>query len=977
MTGFLRPLVSALVVLGLTSPAAAQDPPTVLFLNKHGKYPVRFVARVPKSVFGWGWSEAGVSIETYPGGRAQALPSADVLKIDGQILTLTLAPPNFPEIAVGTGNELWFVTDSKDIERGRSWARFLDATEAAYRQRAELPERATVGQLGNCSVVSLPAEPEPRWPADWTLEKATPNATGPDSYEPDSSSASQSASKSVKVRRFLRWVESREPSTPCTGTLDLQLFPIEQIAGDQEGHFLTLQGARVPQVSFAALSPDSWEPGTRLRGKPPIVDSRIEVELEQPAGSLDPCSVPSLEGFCAAEKELRRRMYVRKGDSDSLWGETIGPYARFYRGPVQLSEDPPIESIASDDGKIQWTVPWNGNSVEAILQLPGIEGGTSISLRAQRPRRNDSIVGLILSTIVFSSLLAYSFLIARVNLRVRQEEEPLKGREQDPTGVGSGGTAPGPKGDPPQELQARPGESLPPPPPSSTGIDRGQVESLLLSLTRDPASVLGSLSKKLEELPDFVQIRRDFEDLAENSKQTIEEQLKAALEDLKNAQQSAISSSSQELSTAALRAQKALEKKGGEIEQRLQTIDESLRDELVRFSAPKLEELADALMNDRLQKEQKVLKDHAQTVVEQEVREKWVPYSEFLQAIEPLLRVPGRLEALRGLFQLIEQNPAIASRLQELSETLPAEGALFAFAPDHTALQAISKEEGHRYAADRYKALVAEILSLDGAERDRVYRGLEAAGMLGSWSQGLLQAIEAAFGEASTLRKHLPSEAFAEWLGAVQALYDFALRGGPVFRNLARMVRHGEVETCVEDGRPLRYAEGLFLEHSGLLKNERSSGAPLFKRLRSCLFPYNQVGRLSRVCLAAQFLVEAFPREQQEEAERKGFQPTLRNYLRERDLPEDFHSLFGDAAAGCSLTYRPVPYYQARINQPGYEFIERSVSAIRLEQRIGRLPEGVDSWLVVRLRSPFLFEDGGVIYSGHAHVAHVRRQGDA
>jgi hypothetical protein len=237
---------------------------------------------------------------------------------------------------------------------------------------------------------------------------------------------------------------------------------------------------------------------------------------------------------------------------------------------------------------------------------------------------------------------------------------------------------------------------------------------------------------------------------------------------------------------------------------------------------------------------------------------------------------------------------------------------------------------------------------------------LEAGSRLGYWIEELQAAIVACVqSDAAALARRLPDAAAKEWKEAYGHADRFAQVDAPALRTLARIAFGLE-----SDGGATLPATDAFLGSAGWLRKAESLPACL----KSHLEPYESMGRLSQVTLALQYLVEAYPHEHLEAGHRTHLQSELSERLRRRGLPEDFHEILQEMAAGIGLEYRPVPYYLSRIDQDEFDFVRRRmVSTISLSERIG-VEVTVDPAVIVRLERPFYFvRTSGGYYAGHAH----------
>ncbi len=257
--------------------------------------------------------------------------------------------------------------------------------------------------------------------------------------------------------------------------------------------------------------------------------------------------------------------------------------------------------------------------------------------------------------------------------------------------------------------------------------------------------------------------------------------------------------------------------------------------------------------------------------------------------------------------------------------------------------------------ASAWDVFTQELEGLDAAERKRVDQTLLAASDLGRWIDLLRPLLDDLDHDlaAPAMPRNLPPPARKEWDRSYEAVRGFAARDAAVCRR------------PVPDADPKTVAD--LLQEAGWL----DQSLPVGERLRRHLAPPDERGRLDEVTLALQYLLEAFPIEQLEAVERKSLRQELKERLEAARLPGDFHQLIEEAAAGLGLGYRAVRYYQTRISQEGFDFLEKAHSAISLSSRVGfSATTDPGMVVVVRLSRVFLFEEKtGEWVSGHACIA--------
>lgn len=977
--------------LAWASVAAAQAPEKILFLNKSNTFPVRFVVEgTGRTWFGWGWSEGATAIDLYPAARTvNSTISEPVLKVSGQVSTMQLkaADSQFPEIGIGPGREFWLLTTpGASASPTEPWERLLDAVEAAYRQRTELRPGEPIGTLGTCEILSFPVETGTvEWRSTWTLTNASPKASGENSYKQVNGAG---PSGDVEIRRFMRWVRQTTDPGSCGDTADLRLFPVEKIVTGQPGHFLELTGAKTQSLSFAEIAPEKWTPGSRIRTERLSRPPSVAAVVESAKGDIDLCTREELKDLCKIDQILRQRLYVwnpqnslpeeirkplEEACSKALgepcankaeWqGSVAGVFVRSYTGPVRLSKEPPIES-RSVNGQVQWSTAWDGEGLEAPIRLLN-DSVVQVALKTSAEGwSRDNIVATILLASIGLLLLYWSRHSPKWNKLIeRVEERSFSPEDATP--------APAAPAAPPVVPPPTPG--LTPQPPS---MDLRKVITEILK-----AELLQSFEirghREIEQADEHQKkLAQTFEGYKTELSE-LQDQILELLQRVETSGHRGIEQADeyQKILAMAFEAKRTeIEQVGQGIANQLRTVDESVRRRLVELAAEDLKGISQDLMAKWPRKASELvsrdLNESVQRAVEQETLTKWSFFMGFFQDLGSLLRSPERVTQLLALATLAERSPAIAQRLEDLSLILPAEGTLATLNPDDPQLRLTARRDGHEYAAQRYSPLVEEILGLGAPEQGQIFSSLEAASRLGYWAQALLGTLERVF-KLELSDQWLPAPAHSEFDQARWRAWTYVAIDAPVFRNLVRMVKEGGVGRPGTGSPPalLGYGEGSFLEGAGLIVQNRS----LPERLRNFFAPLNQIGRLGEVCLALQYLVEAFPAEQLQPKDRSDLEKELKGALSDRNLPPSFHSLIKEVAVGFGLRYLPVPYHKARLDDPQYKFIGREVTAISLEQRIGHGLSGLDRVVVVRLQRPFLEDDDehGIYYAGHAHVANV------
>lgn len=378
-----------------------------------------------------------------------------------------------------------------------------------------------------------------------------------------------------------------------------------------------------------------------------------------------------------------------------------------------------------------------------------------------------------------------------------------------------------------------------------------------------------------------------------------------------------------------------------------------------------------------------IRKDNQQEI-SKAVETHWKPYAGFFERTLPVFEDKTRLNQAEEVLRLLDSNPGLAAALVKLAERLPFEGYLPAVAPDHLGILEESREWADKHGRAGYTRIGEEVARLEpGEARETFVRALESLGQLGFWIRCLWSALQQLFGSFREIVDPLPEPARQEWLGAFRCLRSFELVDAPVFRRVARWNGDGFLAEAdwklldLEDRmrahlvRPgdqgiVTQAEWAFLESSGLA----SEKSLLVNRVQSYLIQRGKPGRLGEVCLALQYLVEAFPKEHVGGSRRSEVDQHLRATLTSASLPPDFHSLIRSAAEGTGFIYRPVPYYRSRLDDSHFAFIERSVGAIDLAERIGIAVDLADPYVIVRLDSPFFFAArDDVYYTGRACIA--------
>jgi hypothetical protein len=349
-------------------------------------------------------------------------------------------------------------------------------------------------------------------------------------------------------------------------------------------------------------------------------------------------------------------------------------------------------------------------------------------------------------------------------------------------------------------------------------------------------------------------------------------------------------------------------------------------------------------------------------VVQEQVATQWEPYREREQRLDPFIRDVRVMDRVQGFLDTLKQDEGFIDRVLALREKVSTETWLVL--TDHASpyLRIGAEQSVQEQVEPEYRKLGDEIRGL--SSRDTVRSTLEAGSTLGYWIDALwegLQSIDGIDG-APSVRERLRDRPtpLGEWSDSFRTAIEFATHHANVYRRLLDYAFGGPRRAI---GEP-RYLELAVLKASGLAGNSAAFPA----RLREYLEPSARAGCLGEVIRAVQYLVEAFPREQLQPHELARFRETMQRWLERAGLPGDFHDLAGQVARGIGLEYRPVRYYQASIDAPGYEFIGREVTRISLTQRLGFDAQPSSDTLVVRVRRPFFFENE-TYYAGHAHVA--------
>ena len=257
--------------------------------------------------------------------------------------------------------------------------------------------------------------------------------------------------------------------------------------------------------------------------------------------------------------------------------------------------------------------------------------------------------------------------------------------------------------------------------------------------------------------------------------------------------------------------------------------------------------------------------------------------------------------------------------------------------------------------------LAREWHALDADERDGVARSLANVSRLGEWVVCFLPVLDNIDQDRGDLPglDRLPPPARQEWQMCHRTLHGFADVDLVVCDRLRReLVTPSAAVPEVED------AEAQYLADAGLLDAERGT---LPRRLRRHLLAPGS-GRLQELVLALQYLIEAYPVEHLERAERKAYLGAVRRRLEDRGLSTKFHHLVAELASGLGLDYRQARFYKARAGESGAEFLTGRFGTIDLSARLG-FAAGTEEGVVVRLSELFLLEStDGVRYSGQAWV---------
>ncbi|HWM94237.1 MAG TPA: hypothetical protein VN493_26005 [Thermoanaerobaculia bacterium] len=407
----------ALLCLAASAHAQPRPVPEAWFVNAlSDSYPVHFSvtdaterageSHPKKAWFGWVWSEGADEKdwpELYPGTKAFNL--LDTLSDNARKVVSKRAEAKdlgFPALGVGPGDELWLLVGQREeLGRARDWERLLDTVESAYRQvvapgsaGASPHAYRSIGKLGLCDIWSAPL-PETGSLGEWQphqLNQAAPEAVDDDSYEGVSGAA-----KSVKVRRFLRWLEgcSIEKMEKSRKEIDLQLFPI---FNQPDKYFLEIRKVTAESLGWREIDPTGWTSGIRTKASLPNLPSAQvpqEVDLGELSDNL--CQNDKLAKFCEDEQEVRQRLYIFRQEVDvpspprtnllqacrdalnrdcqgGRFAEStdLGPYRRTYEGPWMISSEPSIQSEMVK-GKIRWSIPSGAEVKVGEAQLLRIE----------------------------------------------------------------------------------------------------------------------------------------------------------------------------------------------------------------------------------------------------------------------------------------------------------------------------------------------------------------------------------------------------------------------------------------------------------------------------------------------------------------------------------------------------------------------------------------------------------------------------
>lgn len=410
-----RAALGAAVLLACAVPVGAQDTvPGAWFLNARQTAgpPVHFVvggtAEAPPETgerlhLGWRWREGTRDVPRYP----QA-PGFAPLDESGEAPRTWQFPSSrfgFPVIIVGPAQELWFQQGATSAE----WARLLDAMEAAYRQRLSaqpgMDGTLGIGRLGACEVLSAPSGAAPEDSAWFEVElpgAARPgNATSPFLAVPGPVATETGKIKSVRVRRFVRWLRG-EGGASCGPELHLfphTVPPAGQAVPENASFYLTVTDVIPARAGFAQLTPDGWRPGER----PLVSDTTLRASVQKIRGAgADLCDDDQVKVLCRADQRARQVLYTAMGTgaADSLrkqisaaceaalkprvapdsfpcadprmWRDSLaGLYRTFYTGPWRVATDPEIISQIDGTGRVSWLVGRGDVTATVVLTLPG------------------------------------------------------------------------------------------------------------------------------------------------------------------------------------------------------------------------------------------------------------------------------------------------------------------------------------------------------------------------------------------------------------------------------------------------------------------------------------------------------------------------------------------------------------------------------------------------------------------------------
>ncbi len=948
--------------LALAAPAAGAgggEVPGVWWLNAAGTGPdaaVRLVVggtreRPPASaeevVLGWAWSDRE-AVASYPDPeRRGAYQRGGEAARAVESWAFAAADRSFPALGVGPADELWLLAGEGG--EARAWSELLDAVEAAFRHSILAADRdplaaVEIGTLGSCRVLSIAVAGAVERDS-WAPRRLAGHALAGDGDAFHAAAdAELAAGELIVVRRFLRWVERPAPGEACVdgedGKAPLRLFPHPGNAED--AFFLAVSENPVQAVGFFDLDPDLWTPGLRSRVRSPALPATVTLRFSRQQGDalrqrepVDLCRVEGLATACRRNEVLRQRLYTAGDDpvaggrwpaerhtalvvrcrkalaeaggactGGDDWAAEVSGYLRSgYTGAVTLSQRPTIVGTRIDAG-VRW-------------QLQLADEGAWESFRAA-PTTLTLLDGsrLTVADVVVPPSAAALLGFAAVPLAAAGVLAWLAWRRRRRAAS---------RGDLPAAGQLEGGVA--------TAVDRRLAELF-------GASVAGKGG-----------IDRAFRGRVEEVVRELDEERQAERE-------TAVRRSLAE-------AREALGRTAGQLREEIRAaIEERLADAADSSFAPPAGTAAGIgaapVAPQPTPEDDERWAERVAPLVTAEVEGRLAPLAGQLARLDGLTRSREASERLAGVLQAFARDPELADKLTRLAERLPMEGWLGVLDPADPELRNRPRQEQVQHAAAGYRQLGDELADLPAPERERTVDALEAAGRLGYLVDQLWPALRAASGkDLRAVAESLPEQAREEWQTAYDELRHFAAVDAVVCRRLVRAVA-GDGALGPDPPSP---AEGVFLERSGWL--DRSASLPA--RLRAFFEPYERIGRLGRVTLALQFLLEAYPIEQLEVEARDALDAELARRLEETDLPQP-HRLVAALASGLGLRYRPVALYKTRLDQPGNEFLRRQVSAISLSERVG-FAATADAKTVVRLQRPFFDGEDGVYYAGHAHIA--------